>query len=81
MSDAEDSSAHLGRILMVGEMITMVVNAGRTFTTKFFPGHVGDPIDLDQMPSLMNHAVEEHDNILLSAAPGSVKVALSMLSA
>ena len=65
-------------MLQVGEIISSIANAARTFAAKFFPGNT-DSVDLDQTASMLTRATEEHDNMLRSAARGGVKVALAML--
>ena len=65
-------------MLQGGEIISSIATTARTFATKFFPGN-NDPVDLDQMASMLTRASEEHDNVLRSAARGGVKVALAML--
>ena len=65
-------------MLQVGEIISSIANAARTFAAKFFPGNT-DSVDLDQTASMLTRATEEHDNVLRSAARGGVKVALAML--
>ena len=78
LGDAEGSSSRLERILQVGEIISATATTAKTFAAKFFPGN-SDPIDLDQTASMLTRATEEHDNVLLSATRGGVKVALAML--
>ena len=65
-------------MLQVGEMISSIANATKTFAAKFFPSNT-DSVDLDQTASMLTRASEEHDNVLRSAARGGVKVALAML--
>ena len=60
-------------------MIAAMVTTAKAFAAKFFLGN-GDPVDLDQMPSLMTRATEEHANVLRSTARGGAKMALAMLS-
>ena len=65
-------------MLQVGEIISSIATAAKTFAAKFFPGN-DDSVDLDQTASMLTRASEEHDNVLRSAARGGVKVALAML--
>ena len=62
----------------MGEIISTTAAATKTSAAKFFPGN-SDPVDLDQMASMLTRATEEHDNVLRSAARGGVKIALAML--
>ena len=78
LADTEDGPSRLDRMLQVGEVISSIANAARTFAAKFFPGNT-DSVDLDQTASMLTRATEEHDNVLRSAARGGVKVALAML--
>ena len=78
LADVEGSSSRLERVLQVGEIISAIAAAAKTFAAKFFPGN-SDPIDLDQTASMLTRATEEHNNVLRSAARGGVKVALAML--
>ena len=65
-------------MLQVGEIISSIATAAKTFAAKFFPGN-DDSVDLDQTASMLTRASEEHDNVLRSGARGGVKVALAML--
>ena len=78
LADAENGPSRLDRMLQVGEIISSIANAARTFAAKFFPGNT-ESVDLDQTASMLTQASEEHDNVLRSAARGGVKVALAML--
>ena len=78
MADTEDGPSRLDRMLQVGEIISSIANAARTFAAKFFPGNT-DSVDLDQTASMLTRASEQHDNVLRSAARSGVKVALAML--
>ena len=51
LSDAEDSSPRLARILKVGELITDIISAGRMFAAKFYPSESSDPVGLDARAS------------------------------
>ena len=62
----------------MGEVISSIATAAKTFATKFFPDN-NDSVDLDQTVSMLTWASEEHDNVLRSAARGGIKVALAML--
>ena len=50
-------------MLQVGEIISSIANAAKTFAAKFFPGNT-DSVDLDQTASMLTRATEEHDNVL-----------------
>ena len=78
MADAEGCPSRLDRILQVGEVISSIATAAKTFAAKFFPGNT-DFVHLDQTASMLTQASKEHDNVLRSAARGGVKVALAML--
>ena len=77
LADTEDGPSRLDRMLQVGEIISSIANAAKTFAAKFFPGNTNS-VDLDQTASMLTRASEEHDNVLRSAARGGVKVALEI---
>ena len=52
LADAEGSSSRLERILQVGEVISAIAAAAKTFAAKFFSSN-SDPVDLDQTASML----------------------------
>ena len=81
LSDVEENSPRLARILKVGEMITNIISAGQAFAAKFYPGEGSDPVVLDAVPELLKKAAEEREALLRSAARGGAKVALALCKA
>ena len=81
LSDAEENSPRLARILKVGEVITNIISAGQAFAAKFYPGEGSDPVVLEAVLELLRKAAEERESVLRSAARGAAKVALSLCKA
>ena len=81
LGDDLATTPRLARILKIGEIVTQIVGAGKSFAAKFYPGEDGDPVIFDALPELLEKATAEHDNILRSAARGGAKLALAMTAA
>ena len=81
LSDAEDNSPRLARILKVGEIITNIKSAGQAFAAKFYPSETSDPVVVDAVPELLRKTADEREGILRSAARGAAKVALALCKA
>ena len=80
LGDANATTPRLDRILKLGEITTRLAGAGKAFAAKFFPG-VGDPVDVEALPELLEKATQRHDDKLRSAARGGAKVALALTAA
>jgi hypothetical protein len=81
LSDANDASPRLARVLKVGELITDIISAGQAFAAKFYPSEDSDPVVLEAVPELLRKAADERESLLRSAARGAAKVALSLCKA